>query len=141
MGKTNRTFVLPRIVHGCRVLFITPMLNVIMRLGLPGNSTLENRILAVDIASTLFCWDRRAAQDATQANKQIMPDAIQTPPPIDDNSKHNADGEHQSRLDVSRLTPSMNEMIANFLLRMAFVRCRLLQVLASVLAYQSNANL
>lgn len=26
------------------------------------------------------------------------------------------------RMDVSRLTPSMNEMIANFLLRMAFVR-------------------
>lgn len=46
---------------------MTTMLNVITRLGLPGNSTLENRFLSVDIASTLFYWDHRAAQEAAQS--------------------------------------------------------------------------
>jgi len=127
------------------------MLNVIMRLGLPGNSTLENRILAVDIASTLFYWDQRAAQDATQVTRPSMIETDPTLLPADNNCKQSGDGEQHNRcttetlgtmfgcsscfavqtynwlfsccrLDVSRLTPSMNEMIANFLLRMAFVR-------------------
>lgn len=51
----------------CSVLFMTTMLNVITRLGLPGNSTLENRYLSVDIASTLFYWDHLAALEAAQS--------------------------------------------------------------------------
>lgn len=50
---------------------MTTMLNVITRLGLPGNSTLENRFLSVDIASTLFRWDYLAAQDATQSAGEL----------------------------------------------------------------------
>lgn len=80
------------------------MLNVIMRLGLPGNSTLENRILAVDIASTLFYWDgaaaaagNRAAQDASQANRSGVDDSrlktVHQGSP-DGNYKQVADGEH-----------------------------------------------
>jgi hypothetical protein len=46
---------------------MTTMLNVITRLGLPGNSTLENRFLSVDIASTLFHWDQRANQEVAQS--------------------------------------------------------------------------
>lgn len=87
------------------MLFITPMLNVIMRLGLPGNSTLENRILAVDIASTLFYWDgaaaaaagNRAAQDVSQANRSGVDDSrlktVHQGSP-DGNYKQVADGEH-----------------------------------------------
>ena len=45
---------------------MTTMLNVITRLGLPGNSTLENRFLSVDIASTLFYWDNRASRETQQ---------------------------------------------------------------------------
>jgi hypothetical protein len=51
----------------CRGLFMTTMLNVITRLGLPGNSTLENRFLSVDIASTLFYWDHLAGQELGQS--------------------------------------------------------------------------
>lgn len=46
---------------------MTTMLNVITRLGLPGNSTLENRFLSVDIASTLFYWDHLAGQEVGQS--------------------------------------------------------------------------
>ena len=140
------------------------MLNVIMRLGLPGNSTLENRFLSVDIASTLFYWDQRAAKDDTPATGHLstlktdgsqpagMATLESTTPMVA--LLHSGDVEHQNRytqvgmfislfaqmwtglelkyilsnvscmcrLDPSRLTPSMHEMIVNFLLRMAFVR-------------------
>ncbi len=61
---------------------MTTMLNVITRLGLPGNSTLENRYLSVDIASTLFYWDHLAAQEAGQAvgNLQVKQEAEQALP-------------------------------------------------------------
>lgn len=61
------------------VLFMTTMLNVITRLGLPGNSTLENRYLSVDIASTLFYWDHLAAQEAAQTacNLQVKQEAVE----------------------------------------------------------------
>lgn len=71
------------------------MLNVIMRLGLPGNSTLENRILAVDIASTLFYWDQRAAQEVAHVHRRSY-ETDQITLPLDDNHQ-NADGEHHSR--------------------------------------------
>ncbi|KAL4439666.1 hypothetical protein ABPG75_002667 [Micractinium tetrahymenae] len=118
-----------------RVLFMTTMLNVITRLGLPGNSTLENRYLSVDIASTLFYWDHLAAQDAAQtagesAGPQVKQEAEQGPPigvaALQPTTEANpaADADQASRwADASRLTPGMSEMIVNFLLRMAFVSC------------------
>lgn len=59
---------------------MTTMLNVITRLGLPGNSTLENRYLSVDIASTLFYWDHLATREAAQAvgDLQVKQEAEQT---------------------------------------------------------------
>ena len=54
----------------CSVLFMTTMLNVVTRLGLPGNSTLDNRFLSVDIASTLFFWDHLAQQEAPQTDDE-----------------------------------------------------------------------
>jgi hypothetical protein len=91
---------------------MTTMLNVITRLGLPGNSTLENRFLSVDIASTLFYWDDLASRDKMDA------DPVETRP-----SQQALDsGDQALRVDTSRLTAGMNEMIVNFLLRMAFVR-------------------
>ncbi|KAL4854024.1 Transcription-associated protein 1 [Chlorella vulgaris] len=103
-----------------RVLFMTTMLNVITRLGLPGNSTLENRFLSVDIASTLFRWDYLAAQDATQSAGEL-------PGQPQSESEHAGSSfvaapqvavepEPGSRVDASRLTPGMSEMIVNFLL-------------------------
>ena len=46
---------------------MTTMLNVMTRLGLPGNSTLENRYLSVDVASTVFYWDHLATQETVQS--------------------------------------------------------------------------
>ena len=54
---------------------MTTMLNVITRLGLPGNSTLENRFLSVDIASTLFYWDHLAGQEVGH-RKILTPDGL-----------------------------------------------------------------
>ena len=33
------------------------MIGSLSRLGLPGNALIENRVLSVDIAATLFYWD------------------------------------------------------------------------------------
>lgn len=61
---------------------MTTMLNVITRLGLPGNSTLENRFLSVDIASTLFYWDDLAARDMMDTDPaETLVAAGQTTPP------------------------------------------------------------
>lgn len=55
------------------------MLNMITYLGLPGNQTLDNRILSVDIASTLFYWDHLSAPDAAQSSEHhIKPEVSGT---------------------------------------------------------------
>jgi hypothetical protein len=61
------------------------------RLGLSGQANLENRLLAVDIAATLYWWD--------------------------DKSPLETEGE------ASRLDPKRDEVVMNFLVRMAFVTC------------------
>ncbi|PSC74456.1 transformation transcription domain-associated -like [Micractinium conductrix] len=132
-----------------RVLFMTTMLNVMTRLGLPGNSTLENRYLSVDVASTVFYWDHLATQETVQsggesagqptkgeaATAQVKPEpmeAIMMVPPSDSaaaqqqpatSAQPGSEAEQASRMDPSRLTPGTTEMIVNFLLRMAFVSC------------------
>lgn len=86
---------------------MSPMLNVIMRLGLPGNSTLENRFLSVDIASTLFYWDQRAAREDA-SGRPSKSDALESQPTdvaVAENatsllamqSNFQPDGEHHSR--------------------------------------------
>ena len=90
---------------GRRVLFISSMLSVIMRLGLPGNSTLENRFLSVDIASTLFYWDQRAAGDDVTAAGHLL-----EPKPVEVSKSgapmlHHGDVEQQNRWASAHFKP------------------------------------
>ena len=78
----------------CRVAFIPVMLATLNRLGLPNASTIDNRMLAVDMAVTMYWWDEKAKIENERSNST----------------------------KATRLTKDMDTNILNFLLRMAFVR-------------------
>ena len=82
-----------------RAQFVPAMINSLTRLGLPGNTSLDYRFLSVDMAATLLYWDSCA-------------------------STHHeaADPATSKQPDNYRLSSAMEEMIVNFLLRMAFIR-------------------
>lgn len=115
-----------------RELFVPNMINSLSRLGLPSQSALENRILSVDLAATLLWWDGKAAEEQRLRKQEQAPmdtdkpttdkedsGAISQQPSVDTAS----DRENAASLEVTRLTQSMDDMVVNFLLRMAFVRC------------------
>jgi hypothetical protein len=97
------------LLYPARATFIPYMLKHLQRLGLHNQALLENRVLAVDMASTLLWWDAQAAAESEEANDEAQP--MET----DD-----AEGEANKAI---RLTPEMDEEIVNFLLRVAFVSC------------------
>jgi transformation/transcription domain-associated protein len=102
-----------------RSSFVNTMITSLNRLGLPSQATLENRILAVDLAATLYWWDRKAAEEESAAAMDIEEGAKEPPaePPAD------AADEAPPANKPGRLTASDDETIINFLLRMAFVSC------------------
>ena len=111
----------------CRSLFVPIMINSLTRLGLPGQSALENRILSVDLAATLLWWDRKGADEQAQRQAPVSMEVDAeglvaaeegTEPP----KAPNADTAEASSQET-RLTSEMDDMIVNFLLRMAFVSC------------------
>lgn len=87
------------------------MLNNLSRLGLANQASLDGRVLAVDMAATLYWWDRKAAEEKVDDGSQPADMVVR-----EDNDPA-ADAKRQLRL-----TPAMDESIMNFLLRMAFVR-------------------
>jgi hypothetical protein len=76
-----------------RLSFIPIMLASLNRYGLPNQSSIDSRVLAVDMAVTMYWWDAVAKQDNDKGGKATM------------------------------LTKDMDTSILNFLLRMTFVRC------------------
>jgi len=87
------------------------MLSNLNRLGLSNQASLESRLLAVDMASTLYWWDAKAAESAAVADESQPMDILED----------KAD-EKSDTMTGLRLTASMEDSIINFLLRMAFVR-------------------
>ena len=104
----------------CRSTFAPIMIGNLTRLGLPGNATLEHRMLAVDMASTLYWWDRRAASEQRVAANPMEVDGIAAA--ARQTGLVKIGGEKRDMGDSARLTVSMDDSIMNFLLRMAFVR-------------------
>ena len=62
IARVLYTISLSKMVDFCSAQFVPAMINSLSRLGLPGNTTLDNRFLAVDMASTLLYWDTLAAR-------------------------------------------------------------------------------
>lgn len=78
--------------YSSRLAFIPIMLASLNRYGLPNQSSIDSRILAVDMAVTMYWWDEKAKEETTQGGKATL------------------------------LTKEMDTNILNFLLRMTFVR-------------------
>ena len=115
----------------CRSIFIPIIVNSLTRLGLPNQTPLENRVLAVDLASTLYWWDHRVAQEqeAAQAAQGAQPMDIDeagasvvsaTEAGTDNAQAASADA---AKSDGGRMGATLNDSVMNFMLRMAFVRC------------------
>lgn len=104
-----------------RSLFMSIMLNSLTRLGLPSQSALENRILSVDLAATMLWWDQKAAEEQARNGG---PSSMEVEAEKPDESKLDliSDTAHVISVGATRMTPAIDEMIVNFLLRMAFVR-------------------
>lgn len=62
--------------YSCRAQFVPQMVNSLSRLGLPYNTTAENRRLAIELAGLVVAWERQR-----QNEMKVVPDA---------------DGHHQS---------------------------------------------
>lgn len=77
------------------------------RMGLHNQTTVENRFLAVDLASTLYWWDSKAASEMQAQADDSTP------------RRQFAKSGQESNFG---LEPSMEQNIMNFLLRMALVR-------------------
>ncbi|KAL8143397.1 hypothetical protein V2J09_016429 [Rumex salicifolius] len=65
--------------YSCRAQFVPQMVNSLNRLGLPYNTTLENRRLAIELAGLVVGWERQR-----QTEMRVMADT--------DNSTQNNDG-------------------------------------------------
>lgn len=87
-------------------------------MGLYNQAPLESRVLAVDMAATLYWWDMKAAEE--EMHSKVGDDSMEL-----DNSKVQAaeddSVEKGSSGKNARLTAVMEESIMNFLCRMAFV--------------------
>ena len=114
----------------CRSIFIPIIVNSLTRLGLPNQTPLENRVLAVDLASTLYWWDHRVAQEqeaaqAAQAALGAQPmdvdEAGDTTEAGTDNAQ--AASPDATKSDGGRMGATLDDSVMNFMLRMAFVRC------------------
>jgi hypothetical protein len=103
------------LLYSARATFIPYMLKHLQRLGLHNQALLENRVLAVDMASTLLWWDAQAA--AESSSSEAPENANDEAQPMD------TDAGDAGANKVVRLTPEMDEEIVNFLLRVAFVSC------------------
>jgi len=91
--------------YSSRLAFIPVMLASLNRYGLPNQSSIDNRILAVDMAVTMYWWDEKARVDNENGVKATM------------------------------LTKEMDTNILNFLLRMTFVRYVDCRVQRSLIAH------
>ena len=96
------------------------MLKSLRRYGLH-NPALENRILAVDMASTLLWWDAQAALTASgaAAANENEPQPMETDATT---AEAGGDNTHDAKKAL-RLTPEMDEEIIDVLIRIAFSSC------------------
>lgn len=79
--------------YSCRAQFVPQMVNSLSRLGLPYNTTLENRRLAIELAGLVVGWERQrqnemkvvADPDASAQNNEALNNANASDPkrPVD----------------------------------------------------------
>ncbi|XP_047310383.1 transformation/transcription domain-associated protein-like [Impatiens glandulifera] len=74
--------------YSCRAQFVPQMVNSLSRLGLPFNTTAENRRLAIELAGLVVVWEKQR-----QNEMKLIPD--------DNVSSLNPDGHHVSTTDGS----------------------------------------
>ncbi|CAN7108366.1 unnamed protein product [Brassica rapa subsp. narinosa] len=86
--------------YSCRAQFVPQMVNSLSRLGLPSNTTAENRRLAIDLAGLVVSWERQR-----QTEIKVV---------IDGNATSEVgDGLHPSSVVVSKLPSDVSSISEN----------------------------
>ncbi|KAA3457543.1 transformation/transcription domain-associated protein-like [Gossypium australe] len=62
--------------YSCRAQFVPQMVNSLSRLGLPYNTTAENRRLAIELAGLVVGWERKRQKEMKVASESDVPSQI-----------------------------------------------------------------
>ena len=62
--------------YSCRAQFVPQMVNSLSRLGLPYNTTAENRRLAIELAGLVVGWERQRQNEMKVVNEGEIPSQI-----------------------------------------------------------------
>ncbi len=105
----------PAIFVRRRSQLVRYMINSLNRLGLPPNSPMENRALALSIVEIVLQWEEEHRENSSKGSES-SPDAMD----IDDLTNSSSDGTKKSSPDDSMLQidKSMVETMVNFLVRL-----------------------
>ncbi|RYQ79865.1 hypothetical protein Ahy_Scaffold1g106653 isoform A [Arachis hypogaea] len=105
--------------YACRAQFVPQMVNSLSRLGLPYNTTAENRRLAIELAGLVVNWEKRRQNEmkiVTENDPSHQVNDVFNPSISD--SKRSVDGQPDEEFKPNA---AMEEMIINFLIRVALV--------------------
>nr|KYP66863.1 Transformation/transcription domain-associated protein [Cajanus cajan] len=105
--------------YSCRAQFVPQMVNSLSRLGLPYNTTAENRRLAIELAGLVVNWERQRQNEMKVVTDSDAPNQINDAfNPSSADSKRSVDGQPDEEFKPNA---AMEEMIINFLIRVALV--------------------
>uniref|UniRef100_A0A7I4F837 Non-specific serine/threonine protein kinase n=1 Tax=Physcomitrium patens TaxID=3218 RepID=A0A7I4F837_PHYPA len=124
--------------YNCRAQFVPQMVNSLSRLGLPQNTPLENRRLAIDLAGLVVMWEKRRQAEAkgssTEGDGQSKSAGAEGQVPAEAIAAGGAPSGTKRTAEAAGLTgvgdeadeefkpnAAMEEMIINFLIRVALV--------------------
>lgn len=81
--------------YSCRAQFVPQMVNSLSRLGLPYNTTAENRRLAIELAGLVVGWERQRQTEIKVVNDGDVPNQTSegfNPGPVGADTKRSVDG-------------------------------------------------
>ncbi|KAM6591803.1 hypothetical protein CsatA_014408 [Cannabis sativa] len=90
--------------YSCRAQFVPQMVNSLSRLGLPYNTTAENRRLAIELAGLVVGWERQRQNEMKIVTENDVPNQNAdgfNPGPVNTDSKRSVDGANFSE-DTSK---------------------------------------
>jgi len=115
--------------YSCRAHFVPQMVNSLSRLGLPYNTTAENRRLAIELAGLVVAWERQRQSEmkvAQESESQNQLGDMLNPSVIGGDPKRSSDvpsfADDLSLPDEEyKPNAAMEEMIITFLIRVSLV--------------------
>ncbi|KAK3127876.1 hypothetical protein QOZ80_7AG0579590 [Eleusine coracana subsp. coracana] len=115
--------------YSCRAHFVPQMVNSLSRLGLPYNTTAENRRLAIELAGLVVAWERQRQSEmkvAQESDGQIQIGDMLNPTATGGDPKRSTDvptfaDDLRQPDEEYKPNAAMEEMIITFLIRVSLV--------------------